>query len=79
MSETTVDPSACADRLSRVLDHCQPVSLGKRRQPFHGHIFVGRRFDCGDKLGFIEANVAFALEREDLGPALRQVLATYGV
>ncbi len=49
------------------------------RQPFHGHIFEGRRFDCGDKLGFIEANVAFALEREDLGPALRQVLATYGV
>ncbi len=49
------------------------------RQPFHGHIFEGRRFDCGDKLGFVEANIAFALEREDLGPALRQVLATYGV
>jgi UTP--glucose-1-phosphate uridylyltransferase len=49
------------------------------RQPFNGLVFEGRRFDCGDKLGFLEANFAFALERDDLGPALRQVLATYGV
>lgn len=49
------------------------------RQPFHGQVFEGQRFDCGDKLGFLEANFAFALEREDLGPALRQVLAGYGV
>ncbi len=49
------------------------------RQPFHAQVFEGRRFDCGDKLGFLEANFAFALERADLGPALRQVLATYGV
>jgi len=49
------------------------------RQPFHGHVFEGRRFDCGDKLGFLEANLAFALEREDLGPAVRDMLAAYGV
>lgn len=49
------------------------------RQPFHGKVFEGQRFDCGDKLGFLEANFAFALEREDLGPALRDVLASYGV
>jgi len=49
------------------------------RQPFHAHVFEGRRFDCGDKLGFLEANFAFALERDDLGPALRDVLAAYGV
>ena len=49
------------------------------REPFHAQVFEGRRFDCGDKIGFLEANLAFALERDDLGPALRRVLATYGV
>lgn len=34
--------------------------------PFHGIRVEGKRFDCGDKAGFIAANVAFALEREDL-------------
>lgn len=34
--------------------------------PFHGLRFEGRRFDCGDKAGFLEASVAFALERDDL-------------
>ena len=43
-------------------------------QPFHGLRFEGKTYDCGDKLGFLAANVAFALEREDLGPAFRQVL-----
>jgi UTP--glucose-1-phosphate uridylyltransferase len=43
-------------------------------QAFHGVKFKGKTYDCGDKLGFLAANVAFALEREDLGPAFRQVL-----
>jgi UTP--glucose-1-phosphate uridylyltransferase len=43
-------------------------------QPFHGVKFVGKTYDCGDKLGFLAANVAFALERADLGPAFRKVL-----
>ncbi len=34
--------------------------------PFHGYRFEGTRFDCGDKVGFFEANLAFALERADL-------------
>ena len=34
--------------------------------PFHGIRVEGKRFDCGDKAGFIAANVAFALERDDL-------------
>ncbi len=38
--------------------------LGK--QPFHGFRFEGKTYDCGDKVGFIEANVAFALSRPDL-------------
>lgn len=45
--------------------------------PFHGLRFEGRRFDCGDKVGFLEANVAFALERSDLEDAVRDVLARY--
>ena len=45
--------------------------------PFHGLRFEGRRFDCGDKAGFLEANVAFALEREDLAGAVREFLPRY--
>ncbi|PZU12029.1 UTP--glucose-1-phosphate uridylyltransferase GalU [Sphingomonas sp.] len=44
------------------------------RQPFHAQTFDGTRHDCGEKLGFIQANVALALERDDIGPALREWL-----
>ncbi|MAQ55608.1 MAG: UTP--glucose-1-phosphate uridylyltransferase [Rhodospirillales bacterium] len=47
-------------------------------QPFYGLDFSGKRFDCGVKLGYLEANIAFALERQDLGPSLRKVLTNYG-
>jgi UTP--glucose-1-phosphate uridylyltransferase len=51
-------------------------------QAFHGLRFEGKTYDCGDKLGFLAANVAYGLEREDLGPAFRtmlqDVLAQYG-
>lgn len=40
-------------------------------QPFHGLTFDGRRYDCGDKAGYIHANLALALEREDIGPTVR--------
>jgi UTP--glucose-1-phosphate uridylyltransferase len=40
-------------------------------QPFHAYNFAGRRFDCGDKAGFIMANLALALDRPDLEPAIR--------
>lgn len=36
-------------------------------QPVYALEFEGERFDAGDKLGFIKANIAFALQREDLG------------
>jgi UTP--glucose-1-phosphate uridylyltransferase len=45
--------------------------------PFHGYRFAGRRFDCGDKVGFLEANIAFGLARPDIAPGLRQVLQQY--
>jgi len=43
-------------------------------QPVHGYRFNGRRFDCGNKLGFVEATVAMALEDPDTAVALRQSL-----
>jgi UTP--glucose-1-phosphate uridylyltransferase len=56
------------DAMARLID----------RQPFHGLAFQGQRFDCGDKLGFLEANVAFALARDDLGPGTRDMLKRLG-
>ncbi len=37
-----------------------------KEQPVFGYKFKGKRFDCGDKAGFQMANLAFALERDDL-------------
>ena len=45
--------------------------------PFNGLRFEGRRFDCGDKAGFLEATIAFALSREDLAPAARDIIKSY--
>jgi UTP--glucose-1-phosphate uridylyltransferase len=45
--------------------------------PFHGLRYEGRRFDCGDKIGFLEAQIAFALKRADLAPAVRAFLHRY--
>ena len=42
------------------------------RQPFHGYTFDGERYDCGDKAGYIQANLALALARDDIGPAIRE-------
>jgi UTP--glucose-1-phosphate uridylyltransferase len=39
--------------------------------PFYGLKFDGRTFDCGSKIGFLAANVAYALAREDIAPAFR--------
>ena len=35
--------------------------------PFHAVVIEGTRYDCGSKIGYLEATVALALEREDLG------------
>jgi UTP--glucose-1-phosphate uridylyltransferase len=45
--------------------------------PFHGLRYEGRRFDCGDKAGFLEAQIAFALKRPDLADAVRAFLPKY--
>ncbi|WP_066647111.1 MULTISPECIES: UTP--glucose-1-phosphate uridylyltransferase GalU [Sphingomonas] len=41
------------------------------RQPFHAFRFGGRRFDCGDKAGYIQANLALALDHPEIGPRVR--------
>ena len=42
-----------------------------RSQPFHGVRFEGRTYDCGSKLGFLAANIAYALDRDDLREPLK--------
>jgi UTP--glucose-1-phosphate uridylyltransferase len=46
-------------------------------QPFHGLRYEGKRFDCGDKVGYLEAQIAFALKRPDLADAVRGFLKHY--
>ncbi len=55
------------DAMARLIGH----------SPFHGLRFEGRRFDCGDKAGFLEAQIAFALKRPDLAPQVRAFLRRY--
>jgi UTP--glucose-1-phosphate uridylyltransferase len=45
-----------------------------RRQPFYGLKFAGDSYDCGSKIGFLTANVAYALARADLAPEFRKEL-----
>jgi UTP--glucose-1-phosphate uridylyltransferase len=47
-------------------------------QPFHGVTVEAERHDCGDKMGFVKANIALALKRDDMAPAIRAWLATLG-
>lgn len=42
-------------------------------QPFHAVTFDGKRYDCGSKLGFVEATLALALQREDMGASVRDM------
>jgi UTP--glucose-1-phosphate uridylyltransferase len=44
------------------------------RQKFSGLKFTGRTYDCGDKIGFLSANVAYGLERGDLSLAFKREL-----
>lgn len=49
------------------------------KQPFHAVTFDGKRYDCGDKAGFITANIALALQRPDIGPAVRAWIKETGL
>ncbi len=43
-------------------------------ESFHALEYEGTTYDCGDKIGLLRANVAFALQREDLGAAARKAI-----
>jgi UTP--glucose-1-phosphate uridylyltransferase len=43
------------------------------RQPFHAVTFNGNRYDCGSKVGYIEANLALALQRPDMAEQIRAI------
>ena len=44
------------------------------RGRFHGYRFEGKRFDCGDKAGFLEANIAYALRHPKIGKVVRETV-----
>jgi UTP--glucose-1-phosphate uridylyltransferase len=43
----------------------------------HGLVFTGRRYDTGDRLSYLQAVITLACERDDLGPPLREWLASF--
>jgi UTP--glucose-1-phosphate uridylyltransferase len=50
-----------------------------KSQKFYGSVFKGRIFDTGMKIGFLTANVAYALARPGLGDELRAELRQMGL
>ena len=50
-----------------------------RREKVFAYRYKGKRFDCGSKEGFLEANVALALDHPELGPGFRAYLQTLGI
>jgi len=50
------------------------LNLLARQQPVWAYSFEGRRYDVGDRIGFVEATIEYALRREDLAPQLKKYL-----
>jgi UTP--glucose-1-phosphate uridylyltransferase len=44
-------------------------------QPFHAFLFDGERYDCGSAAGFVIANIAMSIQRDDVGPAVRKFMS----
>lgn len=47
------------------------------KQAFHGLRFDGHHYDCGSRLGFIEANIAFGMQADDIGEDVRKIVKRY--
>lgn len=47
------------------------------QQPFHGLRFAGDHYDCGSRLGFIAANLAYGLADKDIGDSVRAILQQF--
>lgn len=45
--------------------------------PFYGYRFDGKRYDCGNKVGYIEANIAFALNNDDIKERVMEILQQF--
>ena len=45
-----------------------------QNQPIHGYIFEGKRFDCGSKLGYLQATIEYALDHDELSSKFRNYL-----
>ncbi|MDO5366981.1 UTP--glucose-1-phosphate uridylyltransferase GalU [Kocuria sp.] len=57
----------------QLTDAMQTISdEGDQAHGMYGVVFKGRRFDTGDKLSYLKANIVLACERSDLGPDLRE-------
>lgn len=52
-------------------------TMAQNNTPTHGIVFDGTRYDCGNRLGFVEANIAFALERPDMHDRVQAMLRKY--
>ena len=62
----------------QLTDALQTLAVGTGDgEGVYGVVFKGRRFDTGDKLSYLKANVILASEREDLGPELREWLKEF--
>lgn len=47
------------------------------KQPFGGFKFEGTRYDCGSRVGFIEANIAFAMRDPEIGERIKSIVKSY--
>lgn len=47
------------------------------KQPFHGLRYDGQRYDCGSRIGFIEANIAYALQDKDIGEQIKTIVKAH--
>lgn len=54
--------------------HIDAIQEMARESAVYAHEFIGKRYDCGDKHGYMRANIDFALKRDDMGSALREYL-----
>ncbi len=52
------------------------IRLHLQSRPVYGLLFEGRRFDCGDKFGYLEATVHLALKRPEFRDRFRSLLAS---
>ena len=84
---TTVGRFVVTPRLISILEETPPGRAGEiwlmdaldrlaQEEPVFGYEFEGQRFDTGQPLGLLQASVSLALEREDIGPALKRYLRT---